>query len=99
MNANAHFSITKGVGTTCLPTQDYDEQLFLCGKDNILVVATEEILGNQTVSFLTDSTVLKKGVIQSGALNAVGLGSEFTKIEYSTTPDSIDIWADLKTKK
>ncbi|MEK7499642.1 MAG: hypothetical protein AAB649_03480 [Patescibacteria group bacterium] len=97
--SNAHFSITKGVGTTCLPTQDYDEQLFLCGKDNILVVATEEILGNQTVSFLTDSTVLKKGVIQSGALNAVGLGSEFTKIEYSTTPDSIDIWADLKTKK
>lgn len=96
--SNAHFSLTKGAGTHCLLSEEYDESIFLCGKDDILVVSNEEHMGNQLVALLADSKGLESGVIQGGVLNAIGLGSQLSKIEYSTTGNVIDVWADGKTK-
>jgi len=93
--SNAHFSLRGGT-TNCLPSEEYDEKLFLCGMGDILVLANEERAGSRLVELLTNSKVLEGGLVQTEVLQAVGLAEQFEKIEYATSGNRMDVWADSK---
>ncbi len=95
--ANAYFDLNKGKNN-CLPTEKYDEHLFLCGKDQSVVLANDQNIGNQLLTFLQDRRMDKRGVIQGDAIKAIGLSDQFDKIEYIILDETIEVWADSKSK-
>lgn len=96
-SSNAQFSLAKG-SAVCLPSEDYDEQLFLCGKDKVLVLSNSEQAGIKLVTLVSDTSVFQQGVIRTEVLEGVGLASEIEKFEYIVQDNVTEIWADLKTK-
>lgn len=41
--------------TNCLPSRKYDENIFLCGKQEATVLASSEVLGTQLLEFMTST--------------------------------------------
>ncbi|HLC49024.1 MAG TPA: hypothetical protein VJI96_01415 [Candidatus Andersenbacteria bacterium] len=93
--SKASFSLNKGTNN-CFPSENYDEHIFLCGKDKALVLSNDQQSGNRLVSFLGSVTTVQRGFIQGSMLDAIGLGDQMRKIEYGISEDVIEIWADKK---
>lgn len=96
--SNAYFSLNKAKNN-CLPSEQYDESIFLCGKDTSLVLSNQEALGSNLVSALADTKMFQGGVIQGSVLEAVGLSAQFEKIEYVVSDNNVEIWMDRILKK
>lgn len=92
---SARFALNKG-NNSCLPSEGYDETVFLCGQDRAVVFTNEELLGKDLLSFLQAQQAGWNGVIQGELLAALGLGSAFHRIEYSGEDSLIEIWMDTK---
>lgn len=61
--SSAHFS-PKGGNGVCLPSQEYDEALFLCGKQDSAVIASSENVGSDLLKFMQTSSSQWGGYIE-----------------------------------
>lgn len=92
---DAYFNLSKA-NNNCLPTEKYDERLFLCGKDQAVALASEEEVGNQLVSLIKDKQMNYRGVIQGDVIKAIGLSDQFEKIEYVILDETIEVWVNSR---
>lgn len=95
--SSAYFNLNKG-NNSCFPSENYDEQLFLCGKDRAVVLSNQGNIGTQLASSLQDPFLLQRGIIQGDVMSAIGLGEQFEKIEYIFSDEMVEAWADTKVK-
>lgn len=95
--SNAYFSLNKEKNR-CLSSENYDENVFLCGKDQVVIFSSDEAIGTQLMSFSGDGGVSQKGIIQGAGMEVIGMNDIFERIEYSVSGDILEVWADTKTK-
>ena len=93
--SNAYFSLNKA-NNNCLPSEEYDERLFLCAKDSSVVFSTDEALGSSLLASLKDSAVFQKGIIQGEILDALHLHQYVQSMEYGISDEMIEFWVDKK---
>ena len=97
-NVNPYFALNKEKNS-CLPSEEYDEKLFLCGKDQAVVLAKNEQLGVRLLSFMESGKAVSRGILRGNALEKVGLSEKLHTFEYAGDEDVLDVWADLAPVK
>lgn len=95
---NPYFALNKEKNS-CLPSEDYDEKLFLCGKDQAVVLAKTEQSGVRLLSFMDNGQAVSRGVLRGEALGVMGLSEKIDTFEYAGDEDIFEVWADLATTK
>ncbi len=94
--SNAYFDLNKEKNS-CMPSENYDEKIFLCGEGPATVIATSDTAGKMLLDYMKDAEGRDRGIIQGKALRAMGLEKIFQTIEYAGSEDVIDVWGDFRT--
>jgi hypothetical protein len=80
----------------CVAASPYDEQMFFCGKSDVKVVASQDLIGAQLVEYLSSDQNNMSGTLSEKIVEKVLPGSLIKSLSFVGDEKGADIMADLK---